>query len=89
MRFMLKKIVNGLKLPMTHCLKTISKILLVKFLEKCLNFKFKTIYFKIKSIENEKENKNQILLKFEPFILHVCCRTLGHAKQMVFFLRKN
>jgi len=28
-------------------------------------------------------NYKQIFLKFEPFILHVCCRTLAHAKVML------
>ena len=40
-------------------------------------------FFKINKIEAEKQKNASVHLKFEPFILHVCCRTLFHAKRMV------
>ena len=38
---------------------------------------------KIQAIETDKSKFEQIFLKFEPFILHVCCRNLTFAKMMV------
>jgi hypothetical protein len=40
-------------------------------------------FVKIKAIDESQVNEKQIFLKFEPFILHVCCRTLTNAKSML------
>ena len=40
-------------------------------------------------IEDSKANHDMISLKFEPFILHICCRSLEHAKSLVIINTKT
>ena len=40
-------------------------------------------FIQIEAIEANQIDGKQIFLKFEPFILRVCCRSLNHAKAML------